>query len=65
MMLEVGGLTKSFGGLIAVKNFDFQVAEKELIGLIGPNGSGKTTVFKRWVCKNIWRRKIEQKQVSA
>jgi branched-chain amino acid transport system ATP-binding protein len=45
MILEVNGLTKSFGGLVAVKNLDLQVAKGEILGLIGPNGSGKTTVF--------------------
>jgi branched-chain amino acid transport system ATP-binding protein len=41
--LEVEGLTKSFGGLMAVHNVDLQVEEGEIMGLIGPNGSGKTT----------------------
>jgi len=43
--LKVEGLTKSFGGLMAVHNLDFQVEEGEIIGLIGPNGSGKTTTL--------------------
>lgn len=44
-LLEVRGLTKSFGGLTAVKGLSFAVAEGEILGLIGPNGSGKTTAF--------------------
>ena len=45
-LLEVEGLTKSFGGLVAVKNIGFTVAGGEILGLIGPNGSGKSTVMK-------------------
>jgi len=44
-ILEVKGLTKAFGGLVAVKDLDFVVQEGEILGLIGPNGSGKTTSF--------------------
>jgi branched-chain amino acid transport system ATP-binding protein len=43
--LQIEGLTKRFGGLRAVGNFDLQVRRGELAGLIGPNGAGKTTVF--------------------
>lgn len=43
--LTVKGLTKFFGGLAAVYEVDFTVQEGEIIGLIGPNGSGKTTVL--------------------
>ena len=43
--LEVKGLTKSFGGLMAVYKLEFQVEEGEIIGLIGPHGSGKTTTL--------------------
>ncbi len=42
-LLKVEGLSKSFGGLMAVHDLDFEVEEGEIIGLIGPNGSGKTT----------------------
>jgi branched-chain amino acid transport system ATP-binding protein len=44
-ILQVEKLTKYFGGLCAVKNFDLTLEQGELIGLIGPNGAGKTTVF--------------------
>ena len=44
-MLEVRNLTKRFGGLVAVDDFDFDIHEGEILGLIGPNGAGKTTVF--------------------
>lgn len=42
---EVKGVTKSFGGLTAVKEVSFTVAPGETLGLIGPNGAGKTTLF--------------------
>ena len=44
-MFEIRGLTKHFGGIRAVDGVDLRLAEGELVGLIGPNGSGKTTVF--------------------
>lgn len=44
-ILEVRGLTKNFGGLSAVRDFEMDVNRGEIIGLIGPNGAGKTTVF--------------------
>ncbi len=45
MILEVQGLSRSFGGIRAVDGFDLSLSGGELVGLIGPNGSGKTTVF--------------------
>lgn len=44
-LLEVDGLVRRFGGLTAVDGCSFTVREGSLTGLIGPNGSGKTTVF--------------------
>jgi branched-chain amino acid transport system ATP-binding protein len=44
-VLEIRGMSKAFGGLQAVRNFDLQVRKGDLIGIIGPNGAGKTTVF--------------------
>lgn len=44
-LLKVEGLSKSFGGLKAVHNVDFEVEQGEILGLIGPNGSGKTTIL--------------------
>ena len=43
--LSVNNLTKVFGGLTAVDDVSFEVQEGEIFGLIGPNGSGKTTIF--------------------
>jgi len=44
--LEVRGLNKHFGGLMAVKDVNFSVARDEILGLIGPNGAGKTTLVR-------------------
>lgn len=44
--LAVAGLTKRFGGLVAVKDIAFALHDGEILGLIGPNGSGKSTVIK-------------------
>jgi branched-chain amino acid transport system ATP-binding protein len=45
-LIETRGLTKHFGGVQAVRNIDFALAEGELRCLIGPNGAGKSTFFK-------------------
>ncbi|MDP2727196.1 MAG: ATP-binding cassette domain-containing protein, partial [Dehalococcoidia bacterium] len=44
-LLEVRRLTKSFGGLTAVKELSFDVNAGEILSIIGPNGAGKTTIF--------------------
>lgn len=45
MILALKEVKKSFGGLVAVDRLSFTVEEGEILGLIGPNGSGKTTCF--------------------
>jgi branched-chain amino acid transport system ATP-binding protein len=44
-MLEIQGLSKSFGGLSVIGDLDLAVAEGEVVSVIGPNGAGKTTLF--------------------
>ncbi|MGC1670372.1 MAG: ATP-binding cassette domain-containing protein, partial [Pseudolabrys sp.] len=44
-LLEARNLTKHFGGVLALDGLDLAVAPNEILGLIGPNGSGKTTFF--------------------
>ncbi len=44
-LLEVKGITKVFGGLVAVEKVEFKVNEGEIVSIIGPNGAGKTTIF--------------------
>lgn len=44
-LLSIQNLTKKFGGLVAVNDVSFDIEEGEIVGLIGPNGSGKTTIF--------------------
>jgi len=44
-LLEVRGITKSFGSLMAVNGVDLALEEGEILGIIGPNGAGKSTLF--------------------
>jgi branched-chain amino acid transport system ATP-binding protein len=44
-VLQVEGITKYFGGLVAVSNVGFHIDQGGIMGLIGPNGAGKTTLF--------------------
>jgi branched-chain amino acid transport system ATP-binding protein len=44
-LLELDGVSKSFGGLHCIQNLDLSVAEHEIVSVIGPNGAGKTTLF--------------------
>ncbi len=44
-LLDARGLSKLFGGVVALDKLDLQVLPNRILGLIGPNGSGKTTFF--------------------
>lgn len=44
-LLNLFGVTKTFGGLVAVNDVSFSVEQGSVMGIIGPNGAGKTTVF--------------------
>jgi branched-chain amino acid transport system ATP-binding protein len=45
LVLEISGLTRAFGGLVAVNGIYLTVRQSEIVGLLGPNGSGKTTAL--------------------
>ena len=49
-MIEVKGLSKAFGPIVAVDNVTFSVAKGDVLGFLGPNGAGKTTTMKMLSC---------------
>ncbi|MCB1455415.1 MAG: ATP-binding cassette domain-containing protein, partial [Nitratireductor sp.] len=49
LAIDVRGMTKRFGSKTVVDNVDLQVREGEIVGFLGPNGSGKTTTI-RMIC---------------
>ena len=53
-MLEIKNLTKAFGPLVAVSNLNLTIPNGQILGLVGPNGSGKTTTIKSALCLLEW-----------
>src|SRR6202795_3843934 len=45
-MIQLSGLTKSFGDRVLLENVTWQITDRERVGLCGPNGAGKTTLLK-------------------
>jgi ABC-2 type transport system ATP-binding protein len=53
-MLELQGLTRRYGDLIALDDLSFTVAEDQMFGFVGPNGAGKTTAMR--IVLGCWNR---------
>lgn len=49
-MINVSGLTKNYGDVVAVNNISFSIGKREITGLLGPNGAGKTTTLRMLTC---------------
>ncbi|MBU3664698.1 MAG: ATP-binding cassette domain-containing protein [Chthoniobacterales bacterium] len=49
-MIKVEGLTKTYAGVTAIKNLDFEVKKGEIVGFLGPNGAGKSTTMRILAC---------------
>lgn len=50
MMIKVEGLTKTYAGVVAIKDLDFEVKKGEIVGFLGPNGAGKSTTMRILSC---------------
>ncbi|MGB9629845.1 MAG: ATP-binding cassette domain-containing protein, partial [Thermodesulfobacteriota bacterium] len=49
-MIEVEGLTKYYGSIRGIEDVSFKIAKGEIVGFLGPNGSGKTTTMRILTC---------------
>ena len=66
-LLEVRGVTKRFGGLVAVNEVDLVIPRRSIVGLIGPNGAGKTTFFNMvtGLLRRTWARSSSRAGASS